>query len=268
MSNLEKTFEALRKKREGAFMPFLVIGDPTFEQSLEATSALIRGGADLLEFGLAFSDPPADGPVIQNAGKRALAAGITTARAFEFLARVRAMTDAPIALLLYYNLVLSAGVTDFYRRARAAGVDAILVADVPVEESEVVTAAAEAHGIAPIFIVSELTTPARLDQIARKARGYIYVVARVGVTGERAELATGLAQLLGDIKARTRLPLLAGFGLSRPDHVTAVMGAGADGVIVGSAVVQRVEHNIKDTKAMVNELESFARSMKAATKAV
>jgi tryptophan synthase alpha chain len=263
---LQRTFSALAEKNEAALMPFLVIGDPSMNTSDELAMALVRGGADLLEFGLAFSDPPADGPVIQAAGKRALTAGADTESAFAFLTRLRVKTEAPIALLLYYNLVLARGVDAFYRRAKAAGVDAILVADLPVEESEEMVRAADAHGIAPIFIVSERTSAARLEQVADKGRGYLYLVARAGVTGERTNVQTGLDAVISAVRKKTSLPLLAGFGLSTPDHVRAVLEAGADGAITGSALVKRIEENLGDEAKMIASVESFVRSMKEATK--
>lgn len=247
-------------------MPYLVIGDPSFAQSRKLATALLAGGADMLEFGLAFSDPPADGPVIQAAGKRALAAGADTDRAFDYLTSVRAETTAPIALLVYYNLVLNTGVRNFYARAHRAGVDAILVADLPLEESAEAIAAATDHDIAPISIISELTTRARLEQLAKLGRGYLYLVARLGVTGQRDQLGADLTGLIARVREVTALPLLAGFGLSSPRHVREVIDGGADGAISGSAVVQRIADNLRDETRMLTEIERFAREMKEATR--
>ncbi len=234
MSRLSDRLSTLKAAGEGAFVPFLVIGDPDLPTSQSLVDAL-EPHADILEFGLAFSDPPADGPVIQAADKRALTAGVTTEDAFRFLAAVRARTEVPIALLIYYNLILNQGVDRFYARAAEAGVDAILVADLPIEEADEALAAADRHGIAPVFIVSELTTRARLTAIAARSRGYLYLVARLGVTGERTAGPDhpGLAATISQIREATDLPILAGFGLSLPEHVRAVRAAGADGAILG-----------------------------------
>jgi tryptophan synthase alpha chain len=268
LERAEAALAGLRSKKEGAFMPFLVIGDPDPKTSMELSSALLRGGADLLELGLAFSDPPADGPVIQAAGKRALESGATTELAFEHISGIRSRTDKPIALLIYFNLVLQKGVGEFYRRAADAGVDAILVADMPVEEAGSVLEAAEKHRIAPIFIVSELTAEKRLELIAKHAQAYLYLVARLGVTGQRGSIDRGLKSVIERVRRRTALPVLAGFGLSKPEHVREVMAQGADGAIVGSAIVQRIEHNLDDKTRMIDAVESFAREMKSATVAL
>ena len=173
-------------------MPFLVLGDPTPDATLRLAAALVDAGADLLEFGLPFSDPPADGPVIQAADVRALQGGMTTARCFDTLRRVRAHhPDVPIALLVYFNLVLQPGVSAFFTMCRDAGVDAVLIADLPLEAAGEVVAAATLHDVAPVFVASELSSDARLQEIGRLGGGYVYVVAHVGTTGERSALATG-----------------------------------------------------------------------------
>lgn len=264
MSRLDETLARLRREEEGAFVPFVVIGDPDLPTSHAVVDALIPH-ADVLEFGFAFSDPPADGPVIQAADRRALEAGVRTEDAFAFLADVRARTDKPIALLLYYNLILSQGVDRFYARAKEAGVDAVLVADLPIEEADDALSAAEAHGVAPIFIVSALTTDARLDRVLARAAGYLYLVARIGVTGEQQDVDSELASVVRRIRAKTELPLLAGFGLSTPAHVEAVLAAGADGAISGSAVVRRIEENLGRRDAMCAAIGRFAADMKTAT---
>jgi tryptophan synthase alpha chain len=268
LERIDRVFAELRQRGEGAFMPFLVIGDPDPKTSLDLASALIRAGADLLEFGLPFSDPPADGPVIQAAGKRALARGATTDRALEHIREVRRATETPIALLLYYNLILQRGVSEFYRQAAQAGVDAILVADLPIEEADASLDAAERHRIAPIFIVSELTSERRLEAISPRAKAYLYLVARLGVTGERGSVDQGLGGVIARVRRKTRLPLLAGFGLSKPDHVREVIEKGADGAIVGSAIVQRIEQSLGNVTRMIDDVESLARQMKRATRAI
>ncbi len=267
MNRLKTCFESLAAKNEAAFVPFQVIGDPDLSTSFAITQSLIKGGADILEFGFAFSDPPADGPVIQAADGRALAAGVTTDKAFSYLARVRESTELPIALLIYYNLILSAGVESFYRRAREAGVDAILVADVPIEEAQPVLEAAHQYEIAPIFIVSELTSEARLEKILEHAQGYLYLVARIGITGQKKNVNDGIRGVLSTLQAKTSIPVLVGFGLATPEHVATVVKAGAQGAISGSAIVGRIAQHHDQPETMLFELESFCRKMKAATTA-
>jgi tryptophan synthase alpha chain len=267
MNRLETTFSRARAAKEGVFMPFLVLGDPDPATSLLLAERLINAGADVLEFGFPFSDPPADGPVIQAADQRALRAGMTPPAAFELIAKVRAMTAAPIALLMYYNLILRHGVTAFYRRAKEVGVDAVLVADLPVEEAGPALEAARDAGIAPIFIASELTTPARLSAILGAAKGYLYVVAHIGVTGAKETVAGSLAGTVARLREKTALPLLAGFGISSPEQVRRVLAAGADGAIVGSALIAGIERQLGAGSEMLDAVEGLARAMKAATRA-
>jgi tryptophan synthase alpha chain len=266
MKRLTKTFERLRENKEAAFMPFLVIGDPDFETSMALSKAVIDAGADILEFGFAFSDPPADGPVIQLADQRALRSGFTTKRAFDFMGELRQDTEVPFALLIYYNLILQQGVDEFYRRAAEVGVDAVLVADLPIEEAEEMLAAATKHDVAPIFIVTELSSAERIKKLAEAARGYFYVVTNLGVTGTRESVTDSLEKTIAAVRPHTDLPLLAGFGISRPEHVENVLRAGADGAIVGSALIKRVEANLNDHGTMLQELAGLTRALKEATK--
>lgn len=265
-ARLADTFRALRSSREGAFVPFLVAGDPDPVTSLDLSRALLRAGADVLELGFAFSDPPADGPAIQAADQRALRAGATVERGFDQIQTLRSETDRPITLLVYYNLVLARGVEPFYRRAREAGADAVLVADVPIEESDPLVNAARRAGVAPVFIASELSSRPRLARISAIGDGYVYLVADVGVTGERRTLAAGLRDVVRRIRAETSLPILAGFGISTPDQVRAAMEAGADGAISGSAIARRIAEHAGDRPAMIEEIERFGTAMKAATR--
>lgn len=260
--------DALKGRKEGVFMPFVVIGDPDLETSMAVAVALCDAGADIIEFGFPFSDPPADGPVIQAADERALRAGVTPDSCFAFISELRSRRDTPVALLLYYNLILQRGVDRFYREAAAAGVDAILVADVPIELAEPLTTAAAKHGIAPIFIASELSSDTRLRSLAKVAQGYVYAVARIGITGEQSDVQAGLSDTVRRIKKATDLPVLAGFGIGSPDNVRAVLAAGADGAICGSAIVRHIEKFVAGemTQAqLVAGLSAFATEMKAAT---
>lgn len=265
MSELARVLTSLAEREEGALMPFLVAGDPDFHRCLEMFGALDRAGADIFELGFPFSDPVADGPVIQAADRRALAAGMNTNRAFELLDVLHDQYKKPIVLLLYYNLVLQYGVDEFYRRAADAGVRGILAADVPLEHADEILGAAKAHGIDPIFIASERSSDERLGRIGELGAGFVYTVARLGVTGDRPKLSSGLGPLVERVKQRTGLPALAGFGISTPAQVRSVLDLGADGAIVGSAIVRRIQANLKDTDRLVEDIEAFVGSLKRAT---
>jgi len=266
MNRIRATIAELRARDELAFVPFVVIGDPDLDTSLALIEVLVDAGADALELGLPFSDPPADGPVVQAADLRALAAGTTPPLAMALLDEVRQRWDIPVSLLIYYNIVLQYGLEAFYQRAAGAGVDAILIADVPLEESAPMVTAARAHGVAPVFIASELSTVARLASLAEVADGYIYTVARVGITGEQRRIGGGLKATVERLRRVTDLPALVGFGISTPAHVKAVREAGADGVICGSAIIRRVAENLHDRPAMLGRVGAFAAAMKAATR--
>lgn len=255
----------LRDRGEGAFIPFLMLGDPTADISTALLEQLIAGGADMLELGLPFSDPPGDGPVIQAAGQRALASGMTTAKALDIIRRIRSRHDLPISLLCYYNTVLQYGTDKFYRDAAAAGVDAVLIADLPLEEAMPTVTAARQNGVDPVCMVSELTSDARLAQIAQVAGGYLYIVAHVGVTGEQSTLNVELRALLARCRHHTSLPLLVGFGISTPAHARQALQGGADGVICGSAVVRRVAETLGDVPASLEQARLFTEEMKRAT---
>jgi tryptophan synthase alpha chain len=258
--------QRLRERGERAFVPFVVLGDPDPDQSLQLVDALVEAGADMLELGFPFSDPPADGPVIQAADDRALAAGMTPPKAFELLAEIQRRHGIPVGLLIYYNLVLQYGVDAFYRRCAQVGVDGVLIADVPLEESAGCVAAARAHGVAPVFIGSTLSSDERLADIARVAGGYLYAVTRVGITGSEDELDAALAAELARFRRAVPLPILAGFGISTPAQVHQVLAAGADGAITGSALVRLIADHLDDPEAMLAAVTELATSLKAATR--
>lgn len=265
MSRFEEVAARCRAEGRGVFVPFLVVGDPDRGTSLRLAKALVAAGADALELGFAFSDPPADGPVVQAADQRALRAGITPAAAFAWIAELRQSTSVPVSLLVYYNLVLQFGTDAFYARCAEVGVDAVLIADLPPEHSNEVLTAARPRGVSTVYLASELSTPDRLRRIGGVCQGYVYALARVGVTGARSEVVPSLAPALDRMRAAIQLPLLVGFGISSPANVSAALAAGADGVIVGSALVRHIEENLGDVDAMEAALVRHAEQLRAAT---
>ncbi|KNC94953.1 tryptophan synthase subunit alpha [Trabulsiella odontotermitis] len=266
MERYETLFAQLKARKEGAFVPFVTLGDPGPEQSLKIIDTLIEAGADALELGIPFSDPLADGPTIQSATLRAFAAGVTPTQCFELLAAIRQKYPTiPIGLLMYANLVFNRGIDAFYAECARVGVDSVLVADVPVEESAEFRQAAIRHNIAPIFICPPNADDDLLRQIASYGRGYTYLLSRAGVTGAENRAALPLHHLVEKLTEYHAAPPLQGFGISSPDQVSAAIGAGAAGAISGSAIVKIIEKNVDNHPAMLDELKTFVSSMKAAT---
>jgi len=252
------------RRNRPLFIGFTVAGDPDKETCIRAAMALIEGGTDILELGVPFSDPIADGPTIQKADERSLAAGTKMDTVFAIVREIRKRSEVPIVFLTYYNTVYHRGIDRFYREAHEAGVDGILVADMPVEESEEVYKAALRHYIDPIFLITQTTSDERIKKITAKARGYLYLVAVLGVTGVRETVSDGALDLLKRVRKHTDVPLALGFGISTPAHAKTCAGAGADGVIVGSAIVEIVGKNQGKPGMMEQELREYVSMMKRA----
>ena len=265
-----KTFAALKARKEGAFVPFVNLCDPTPETSEAVLEALIAGGADALELGIPFSDPCADGPVIQASATRALAAGSTTAKCFDVLSRVRSRhPDIPVSLMLYINLVTAPGVANFFSRAKAAGADAVLIPDLPIAMREAEPEwdeAAAAAGIDLIAIAPPKAAAPLLKKIADRSKGYVYLLSRAGITGTDKAAGRPQTEEIDALRAAKAAPLLLGFGISQPEHVKAALEAGADGAIAGSAVTKIIDRNLGSVEAMARELTAFTTAMKAATR--
>jgi tryptophan synthase alpha chain len=261
MGRIGAVFNRLKKP---AFIGFTVAGDPDKETCIRAAMALIEGGTDILELGVPFSDPVADGPTIQKADERALAAGTKVDTVFEIVRELRKNTDIPIVFLAYYNMVYHRGTDLFYKEAHEAGVDGILIADMPVEESDDVYKTALHYGIDPIFLVTQTTSDERIKKIAARAHGYLYLVAVLGVTGVRDNVSSGAIDLLQRVRKHTAIPLALGFGISTPDHAKICAEAGADGVIVGSAIVGIVEKYLGNPDTMARDLKAYVVQMKKA----
>ena len=261
MGRIETVFRA---RNIPAFIGFTVAGDPDRDTCVRICRALIKGGTDILELGVPFSDPVADGPTIQKADERSIASGTNADTVFSIVRELRKETEVPIVFLTYYNTVYRRGIERFYREAQEAGVDGILIADMPVEESEEVTVIAERYGIDPIFLITRTTSDERIQKIAAQARGYLYLVAVLGVTGVRDKVSSEAIDLLTRVRKYTDIPLALGFGISAPEHARACAGGGADGIIVGSAIVNLVEKNLNNPAAMEQDLAAYVSSMKQA----
>jgi tryptophan synthase alpha chain len=263
MSRYQAMFERLRGRGEGAFGAFLMLGDPDLETSAALLDATLAGGADMVEVGIPFSDPIADGPVIQAAADRALGQGVRQADCFRLLRGLRDRhPEVPVGILTYANLVLARGRESFYRCAAEAEVDSVLVADVPLLEAGPYAAEARAHGIDPVLIAAQNTPPATLERIATLGGGYTYCVARAGVTGTRDSMELDHQAMLAVLEQAGAPPPVFGFGISRPEHVRTALAAGAAGVISGSAIVRLIEEDPADPALAVR---AFVAEMKAAT---
>lgn len=265
MKYYNEVFKKLKKNNEGALVAFTVIGDPNYKTSLEITKKIVDAAADILELGIPFSDPIADGPTIQAADVRALNNGMNTDKVFGFVKEIRNYTDIPIGLLTYYNLVYQRGVGKFYKDAKNAGVNSILTVDMPIEESNKIIAEAKNNKIETVFMISPLTDNNRIKKIAKNTNGFIYVVSRLGTTGAKSDLQKSTLILIKRIRKVTDKPVCVGFGISKPLHVKNVIKAGADGAIVGSAIVDLIAKNISNKEKMLNEIYNYINNMKKAT---
>ncbi|HEY4916444.1 MAG TPA: tryptophan synthase subunit alpha [Solirubrobacteraceae bacterium] len=244
-----------RTSKRAALMPYVMGGFPTLEQSLQIGQACVRAGADLIELGLPYSDPLADGPVIHAAGTRALAAGANVAGVLE-VARVLS-ASVPVALMCYANMVFAPGVDAFVERLARSGACGMIVPDLPFGEAPEVLEACDEHGVALIPLVAPTTTPERLQEIGASARGFLYTVSVVGTTGERRAVGADLAATIARAKASTRVPVAIGFGISTPEQAGQAAAAGADGVIVGTRLVRAAgesEDPAEAVGAVVGEL--------------
>jgi tryptophan synthase alpha chain len=264
MSRLDTTFASLRARGERALVAYVMAGDP----SLAATRRLIvqaeRSGVDVMEIGVPFSDPLGDGPVIQRAGARALAGGTTLVRVLELVAELRGAVSMPLVLMGYYNPVFAFGLKSFARAAADAGVDGVIVPDLPIEEAEPLESEAGPAGLDVIQLVAPTSSPARVRAIARRSRGFIYVVSVTGITGERREVSKDLGGQIRTLRAVTTKPVCVGFGISDASQV-ATVGRLADGVAVGSAIVRMIEER-GQSPALADDVGAFLASLKAPLK--
>ena len=251
MNRIENAF-----KNGKAFIGFLTAGDPTFDSSFENIMAAVKAGADMIEIGIPFSDPIAEGVVIQGADLRALQGGMTTDRAFELAEKVRRETDIPLVFMTYLNPVFKYGYDRFFAKCKEIGVDGLICPDMPFEEKDEADEIAKKHGISIISMIAP-TSEARIKSIAESAEGFLYIVSSMGVTGVRSEIKTDLASIMESVKKYKKVPAAIGFGVSTPEQAEK-MAALSDGVIVGSAIVRIVE---KYGENAAPEIYNFVKSM-------
>lgn len=255
--------ETFGNSDRAVLIPFFVIGDPDFDTSLDIVKSAIDAGADVLELGIAFSDPIADGPTIQAADIRAIESGMTVERALEFVKLVTDYKAVPVGLLVYYNLVFQYGVEKFFADFKAAGGSSVLIADLSIDDSDEVIPAAEKAELETVFMVTPNTTDDRAKIIAEKSTGFIYTVSTLGVTGARTVLSDMVKPLIARLKSITDTPVCVGFGISSADQAKQVADAGADGVIIGSRIVKMIENNLGDKQAMIAEISEFIKEVKS-----
>ena len=256
MSNIRKAFE-----NNKAFIPFITCGDPDLETTEACIRQMVRNGADLIELGIPFSDPTAEGPVIQQANVRALSAGVTTDKVFDLVSRLRKDIDIPMVFMTYANVVFSYGADRFMAKCKETGMDGVILPDLPYEEKEEFLPVCHKYGIDLISLVAP-TSDDRIAMIAREAEGFLYIVSSLGVTGTRSEITTDLGSIVKVVRANTSIPCAIGFGISTPEQASK-MAAVSDGAIVGSAIIKIIDRYGKDAPEKVGE---YVKSMKEAIK--
>ncbi|OFT84280.1 tryptophan synthase subunit alpha [Corynebacterium sp. HMSC29G08] len=277
MNRYDTMFKRLEEKGEGAFVPFIMLSDPSPAEAVEIISTVVEAGADAVELGVPFSDPVADGPAIQTAHVRALDGGATVQQALDQVRELRQrFPELPIGMLIYANVAFVRGLERFYPDFHSAGADSILLPDVPVRESQPFTEAAIAAGVDPIYIAPAKASRETLEGVAANSRGYIYAISRDGVTGaEKEATVDGLREVVDNINSFGGAPVLLGFGISRPGHVRDAIAAGAAGAITGSAISNIIgkytQHShpnpgrVTDMAGLKAELSDYVRAMKQAT---
>ena len=268
MSNISKAFQKVKQQNCAALIGYITAGDPTPEMTPKIADALVKGGVDILELGLPFSDPIADGPTIQAASVRALKAGTTPMRVLEIAKEIKSQHDVPLVVMTYYNPVLKLGLDNFFVAAKQHGVDGFIVPDLPVEESADYRKTAKANDLDAIFLAAPSTSKERLTKIVDASSGFLYLVSRYGVTGTQTVMGDTTVQLIKRIQPFTigKVPLAVGFGISKPEQVQRIIVAGADAAIVGSVFMDIIQNNAKNQKAMLAELQTTAAALKSATK--
>jgi tryptophan synthase alpha chain len=266
-SRIAEKFRELRSREEGALIAYLMGGDPEPKSFLANCASLIEGGADIVEIGIPFSDPIADGPVIQASSMRALSHGATPSGILAAIREISSQFETPIVVLTYFNPILAMGTERFLKRACESGISGIIVPDLPIEEGGDFGNLASKHGIDSIRLAAPNTSSTRLRIVLDQTKGFVYLVSLYGVTGPRDSLGPQALETVKAVKliARDRIPLAAGFGITRPEHVSSLLKAGADGAIVGSALVRIVNQHVEDSSSAENDIKSTVKALKQAT---
>jgi tryptophan synthase alpha chain len=267
MREIEKRFEILSRRGEGALVSYVMAGDPKIETTLKIADALIEGGTDILELGIPFSDPVADGPTIQSAGLRALKNRTTPLMVLNAAHKIKTRHNTPIVILTYYNLIFRMGLHNFFQNAKMNLIDGVIVPDLPVEEAEEYKKIAVRNKIDTIFLASPSTSIDRLKTIINQTSGFLYLVSLYGITGARQNLPNASINLIRKFSRYTskKIPLCVGFGISLPDQVRTAIKHGADGVIVGSMFVNLIKKRITNERAMLNAIRTYAAKLKKST---
>ena len=255
MNRIDAKFVELKKKNKTAFIGYLTAGDPDMDKTIELVHAIERGGADIIEIGIPYSDPLADGPVIQQAGLRAFDGGVNVEKVFEAVKSIRENTEIPLLFLVYYNTIFSAGCESFVKRCADAGIDGLIVPDLPLEEREELKTHTDEYEMCLIPLVAP-TSKERVAEISKGSKGFIYCVSAMGVTGMRSEFRQDISDYLENVKSQTDLPIAVGFGISSKESAQ-FFSQYADGVIVGSAIVNKIH----ESGANVSEVERFIASL-------
>ena len=267
-SAIEQKFRELGNRAEGVIVAYLVGNDPDPKSFLANAASLIEGGADILEIGIPFSDPVADGPVIQAAGTRALSAGATPRKIFDAVGELSSQFTIPIVIMTYYNLILAMGIEQFIRNASDNGVKGIVVPDLPMEEGDGFRDIALKHNLDNIYLAAPNTSAERLRTIVEKSKGFLYLISLYGVTGPRDTVSAESLETVKKVKslAKGKIPISAGFGISQAEHVSSLLRAGADGAIVGSVLVRTVADHLNDPEAAPYYLEKTITVLKQASR--
>jgi len=267
-SAIEQKFRELGNRAEGVIVAYLMGNDPDPKSFLANAASLIEGGADILEIGIPFSDPVADGPVIQAAGTRALSAGATPRKIFDTVGELSSQFTIPIVIMTYYNLILAMGIEQFIRNASDNGVKGIVVPDLPMEEGDGFRDIALKHNLDNIYLAAPNTSAERLRTIVEKSKGFLYLISLYGVTGPRDTVSAESLETVKKVKslAKGKIPISAGFGISQAEHVSSLLRAGADGAIVGSVLVRTVADHLNDPEAAPYYLEKTITVLKQASR--
>ncbi len=260
MNRIDETFKRLKKEKKKAFMPYITAGDPDIGTTKRIVSALAKAGADVIELGIPFSDPLADGPTIQRAVQRSLKAGCTVRKVLNMVKDLRRSVSTPIVFMTYYNIVFNYGIEHFIKDAKKCGADGIIVPDLPMEESDQMKRFADKEDFYLVLLAAPTTPVERFRKISRVSRGFIYYVSLTGVTGAREQLSKQLKSDVRKIKKVTAKPVCVGFGISRPAQARDIAGV-SDGVIVGSAIIKVLEKSLPDKSRAVARIGSFAKSI-------